>query len=212
MDKVIIVGGGILLASVALRIAHDRARARGAPVPQPTSLVSTATDVIGYYPGAPSGYAAYTDHVAMNVTVNDSLIGRPPLEQFALLGFGAGFVSAMVERAVDEDLIQLHRFSVLNAGNEDRRRLGWLAFVQQKGTDNAPPSTENLQRVLAAIMERALRDGPIERRYREKQQYGGTDSPEPSGTSPEQLEVLGEECSRQRARGAHLAREAVLLS
>lgn len=110
----------------------------------PIQLASVASDSFEIFPGRPEGYVGYTDYTAMSVDVNDDLAARQPAQQYALLGFGSGFLQEVRNRLPEVAGAGRTRFRVLDTSQRYKESIGWLAYLQQSGTDNAPPSTENL--------------------------------------------------------------------
>ena len=115
-----------------------------------------------YYPGKPQGYAGFTDYAAMSCELNDSLIAAQPTEQFRSVGFGLGFVEAVLKRAHDKEKATFHAES---ASGEDAEDIGWLSLMQDKGTDNADRSTANLAAALHGLAARMREGGPVSIKY-----------------------------------------------
>lgn len=164
------------------------ARVRGSMrTKAPVELSSVARDTFPIFPGRPEGYVGYTDYTAMCVEVNDDLIARAPAEQFALLGFGSGFLQGLRDKFGDE--LDRHRSAIRMAAASDRQReaIGWLAHLQEKGVDNAGPSTENLHGVIRTVANSVLVEGPITMRFWDKVNSKTKESLTLSRTSSEDL-------------------------
>jgi hypothetical protein len=127
MDRGILVGLAMILGGALVGIANLKWRARkvqnGRSDPRAKALPLLASREIKYYSGAPAGYVGYTDYTAMNVDVNDSLIGRSAEEQFTLVGFGEGFSAAMLERAAKDGLSQGCIFRIDPASEQEMNAL-----------------------------------------------------------------------------------------
>ena len=163
---------------------------------------------VRYYPGQPEGYVGYTDYTAMNVKVNDSLIGREPEEQAKFVGLGVGFSFEMVERSDKELISDTSTFHTIATSVEELAQLRWLATVQEKGTDNAPPSTRNLARVLKKVARELSETGPITLKYWHKVKTKTSESLENSDTGVEGLLNLQHILAESVRRGALLAKSA----
>jgi hypothetical protein len=216
VDNGILAGLALVLGATVVGLANLKmhawkARKRRAN-PRPLALSSLATGEIKYYPGVPGGYVGYTDYTAMNVELNDGLIGRPADEQFMLVGFGHGFSTVMLERVATDELSGKCAFRIAAASEEDMQCLGWLALMQDRGTDNAPPSTRNLQRVISKVSRELAEGGPITMKFWHKVHSKRSETLQASGTSPAELDSLRQTLDLQRLRGARLALEAALLS
>jgi hypothetical protein len=84
-------------------------------------------------------------------------------------------------------------------------------MMQAIGTDNAPPSTENLHRVIAKVSRELVSDGPITMRFWDKVRSKELETPDRSGTSSASLNSLCETLEKMRLRGTQLAVEAALI-
>lgn len=144
-----------------MRIAGDgRESSRVGAAPSEVGVIPLRS--FRYYPGKPQGYAGYTDHVAMNCELNDSLIGMPPADQFRLAGFGIGFVEELLKRTQGKGEAIFH---VETASGEEAQYIGWLSRMQEKGTDNAAPSTANLASALRSLTSHMRDNGAITVKY-----------------------------------------------
>lgn len=131
----------------------------------PINLASAASDSFEIFPGRPEGYAGYTDYTAMSVDVNDDLATRQPAQQFALLGFGNGFLQGVPNRLPDVEGSCRTHFRVIDASQQYRESIGWLTYLQRSGTDNAAPSTENLHSVIQSVASAVCSKGPITMKF-----------------------------------------------
>lgn len=156
---------------------------------RPVSLASKARESFEVFLGRPAGYAGYTDYNAMSCGINDDLSGRQPEQQYALLGFGSGFLEAILSRLANgtsDCRVHLH---VTYSSQTSKESIGWLVHHQRFGTDNADQSTENLQTVIRAISQEVLANGPITMNFWDKVHNKLSENLDSSGTS---LEILGE--------------------
>jgi hypothetical protein len=154
----------------------------------PINLASAASDSFEVFPGRPEGYAGYTDYTAMSVDVNDDLATRQPAEQYALLGFGNGFLKGIRERLADGEGYGRSHFHVIDAARKYKESIGWLAYLQRSGTDNSGPSTENLHSVIQCLSTVVGSKGPITMKFWDKVHNKQSESLQASGTSPKMLE------------------------
>lgn len=182
----------LVLAWVYKRLATSRhsyvSKVMGIPQSKwPIELASAASDSFEVFPGRPKGYAGYTDATAMTVDINDDLAARQPTEQYALLGFGNGFLKEIRGRLSDCEDQGLTHFRVIDVAQEHKEAIGWLAYLQRSGTDNAGPSTENLHSVIQAFSTDMSSKGPITMKFRDKMHNKQSESPTVIGTSPEML-------------------------
>jgi len=88
--------------------------------------------------------------------------------------------------------------------------LGWLSLMQKMGTDNAAPSTGNLQRVISKVSRDLAAGGPITMKFWHKVHSGAVESLEGRGTTTAELNPLLQRLEHSKLRGAELAFEAVL--
>lgn len=183
----------LVLAWVFKRLATSRSTFVGRAVgisqsKWPIRLATAASDTFEVFPGRPEGYVGYTDYVAMSFDVNDDLAERQPAEQYALLGFGNGFLEGIRNRLDDGDDEGRVRYRVMDASQKCKGALGWLAYLQRSGTDNAGPSTENLHSVIQSVSTAIGSKGPITMEFWDKSHNNKTESLDASGTTPEMLE------------------------
>lgn len=215
MDNGVLIGLAMLLGGTLLGVANlkwrgwkgGRESARQGPRPL-SALISCE---FNYFPGIPQGYVGYTDYTAMNVVLNDDLIGRIADEQFMLIGFGEGFSATLLERVAREGLANRCTFRLNAASESDMHCVGWLSFMQTKGTDNAPPSTGNLQRVIAKVSKDLAASGPATMKFWHKVHSREVETPKGSETSPDKLNLLLAQLEQAKLRGARLAVAATLL-
>jgi hypothetical protein len=149
---------GSLVVIWTMQRRADRNRKSGTAVP---------SQAIKYYPGTPTGYAGFTDHTAMNCEVNDSLIGQKKEAQFRLVGFGEGFTQGMIERSKGKDGLPAI-FLVQTTSDLDRQCIEWLVLMQEKGVDNAPPSSSNLNSIMKKISQELRESGPVTTKFWDK--------------------------------------------
>lgn len=210
--------GGAAFAVLAVAIAvvlvwRWRTVARAGNVKrskQPVRLARHAADCFAFHPGHPEGYAGYTDRTAMNVAVNDDLAAREAEEQFAMLGFACGFLDA-IEGEVAGAARPCGRivFRFPAAERRDRQLLGWLAWLQRSGTDNAGPSTENLHSVIRATSAQVCADGPLTMNFWFKVHEGKQESLQHSRTTPAMLDAWRAIHQSAREAGQQFARTGV---
>lgn len=208
----------LVLASAYMRLARSqRPLIKRGPIGETRTkrslpLPLNACDSFRFFPGRPQGYSGYTDYTAMNVELNDDLVARQPSEQFALLGFGSGFLEGIHSRLATEGSAQIVSFRAENASSKQREFLGWLAYLQISGTDNAGPSTENLSSVVWAV-GKGLRDtGPLKVGFWDKVHNKKSESLEASGTSLDVLEDLTSIFQREFREGEQLALYASIVA
>lgn len=185
-----VIGVALVLMGVYGRLAASRPADRPRPgeIPHsnwPIHLASVATDRFEVFSDRPEGYVGYTDYTAMSVDVNDDLVAREPREQYALLGFGNGFLTGIRSKLVDGESRGQVRFHVVNASSKDKEAIGWLAYLQQSGTDNAGPSTENLHSVIQAYSNRIVSNGPTVVKFWDNAPRNQNESPDDSDVSSE---------------------------
>lgn len=178
----------------------------------PIRLSAHASDAFRIYPGKPEGYAGYTDYTAMSVDVNDDLMARSPMEQYALLGSGDGFLQGIESRLAEGAQMPCNAFRVPNASVWERQFVGWLSYLQKSGTDNASPSTENLRSVIRSIGAKVCENGPVTMGFRDKVHNKKSESIDVSGTSSEVLNELINEYRKKFDEGEHAAMMALPLS
>ena len=154
---------------------------------KPVSLRGEATSTFDFFPGAPTGYAGHTDFTAMRVTINDDLATRSAREQFALLGFGNGFVSEILRRVDEERLEERRQFSIEINELGTRQRVGWLAHLQRAGIDNGGPSTKMLHVGLSSVCREVMEQGPITLLFWDKVHNNRIESLDRSRTTPAML-------------------------
>ena len=176
----------------------------------PVRLPVNAGDSFRVFPGRPEGYSGYTDYTAMSVDVNDDLAARQPSEQFALLGFGSGFLEGVQSRIADGSFQQKISFRVENTSPKQREFLGWLAYLQISGTDNAGPSTENLSSVVWSVAKDISASGPLTMGFWDKAHNKKSESLAASGTSLDVLEELTGIYQREFREGQQLALNATI--
>lgn len=174
---------------------------------RPVRLAQHAADCFAFHPGHPEGYAGYTDRTAMNVAVNDDLAAREAEEQFAMLGFACGFLDAIegkVAGAAQPPGRIVFRFPA--AERHDRQLLGWLAWLQLSGTDNAGPSTANLHSVIRSTSAQVCADGPLTMNFWFKVHEGKQESLQHSGTTSAMLDAWCAIHQSAREAGQQFAR------
>ncbi|WP_298396520.1 hypothetical protein [Sphingobium sp.] len=179
---------------------------------RPIQLSTHASDAFQIYPGKPEGYAGYTDYTAMSVDVNDDLMARPPLEQYALLGSGNGFLHGIESRLAEGTQTPCNAFRLPNASAWERQFIGWLSYLQKSGTDNAGPSTENLRSVIRSTAATVCENGPVTMGFWDKVHNKKTENVDASCTSPQFLNELIDEYRKRFTEGEHAARTAISLS
>jgi hypothetical protein len=119
-----------------------------------------------YYPGAPRGYAGYTDHHAIRCDLNDWLLKETIDNQLWLAGFGAGFVTAAMRYCEEYGRIELMtELRVKTSEKKITESIDWIQRLQLSGVDNADPSTENLLNALNSICISLGSEGPVHRKY-----------------------------------------------
>lgn len=178
----------------------------------PIQLASVASDSFEIFPGRPEGYVGYTDYTAMSVDVNDDLAARQPAQQYALLGFGSGFLQEVRNRLPEVAGAGRTRFRVLDTSQRYKESIGWLAYLQQSGTDNAPPSTENLYSVVQSVASAVGSKGPITMKFWDKVHNKQSESLDASGTSPEMLKEWTGIYETAFAEGQQQARGAAAIT
>ena len=200
----------LVLVAIFKRVATSRhpLANRVMAIPQskwPINLARAARDSFEVFPGRPEGYVGYTDYTAMSVDVNDDLAARKPSEQYALLGFGNGFLQSIRDRLVDvgDRRVQFH---VIDASTKCQEMIGWLAYLQRSGTDNAGPSTENLHSVIQSVSKSVGSEGPITMTFWNKVHSKQSESLDTSGTS---LAMLDEWVSIYQAAVAEGQKQAI---
>lgn len=154
----------LVLVAIYKRVVssgHPHASRASMPASKsPINLASAASDSFEFFPGRSEGYVGYTEYTAMAVEVNDDLAARKPAEQYALLGFGNGFLKGIRDRLGDREDKRIH-FRVIDASLPCKESIGWLNYLQQSGTDNAGPSTENLHSAIQSVSKDIRSKGPI---------------------------------------------------
>ena len=208
-----LVGGSLLISrSLRKRAARRVRRIRKHSTEKLLDLRALATNEFRYFPGKATGYAGYTDYNAMNYEVNDGLIGRTANEQFVLVGFGVGFMDEAIRRVEDSSppaIVDLH---IEHSAERDAECIGWLSYLQTKGTDNAPPSSENLQTILRKVSAEIGQSGPISLKFWDKVRSGEKESLDRSQTSPEELRDLMKIFQQSKGNGARIAAAAAVVS
>jgi hypothetical protein len=180
------------------------------PSKLPVKLPLNATDTFNFFEGRPKGYAGYTDYTAMNVCVNDDLMARPTIEQYAMLGFGVGMLEGISRRLAAVSNIHRPAFRIPDASPKEQHFLGWLACLQKAGIDNAGPSTENLRSVIQSVAASVLQNGPVTMTFWDKVQNNKTESLETSATSAADLQKLLDEYQSWLREGERLAAIAII--
>lgn len=191
------IGIMAIILALVLVVIYERVAASGHPfanrimgIPPskwPINLASAAIDSFEVFPGRPEGYVGYTDYTAMSVDVNNDLAARKPAEQYALLGFGNGFLQGVRDRLADVGEGRIY-FRVIDASTPCQESIGWLAYLQRSGTDNAGPSTENLHSVIQSVSKSVGSEGPITMDFWDKVHNKRSENLNASGTSPAMLE------------------------
>ena len=199
---------GIAVGLMKPDLMTVRKRKFGGAGPAQRQVKITPSKLFTYYPGKPQGYAGFTDYAAMSCELNDSLIPAPPTDQFRSVGFGLGFVEAVLERAHDkEEAI----FYAASASSEDAEDIGWLSLMQDKGTDNADRSTANLASALRGLAVKMREGGPVSIKYwdayRAAKQSGNESGQNHNFTKQDMLLHILEE---SQSRGKELACSARL--
>lgn len=119
-----------------------------------------------YYAGVPDGYARFTDYNAMRSDLNNRVRNLYPLEQYWLVGFGAGFVQGVLDRCRSADAEDINRkLQIPDLDTKPKAAINWLAQLQEDGTDNSPPSTRNLINGILATRRELVEQGPIRMDY-----------------------------------------------
>ncbi|KAB0686348.1 hypothetical protein [Burkholderia territorii] len=201
---VILVGAsaGLIAFVGALRISgyiqQRRATAlKSRPVKAPTLSFH-------YYPGAPKGYAGYTDRNSMLQTVTDDLVDHDADWQFTTIGFAKGFLSTVLLRTGESDDSH-YIFSVVNRSDSDATAIRWLSRMQTKGTDNALPSTSNLKSVVCGIASDISIDGPRRTKFWGEARGDCSEHSEEGRVSSERLRELTILMRNAEQRGESLA-------
>lgn len=214
MDIGVLVGLGLLLAGLIIVAIDPTFRAlmmaRFRHPPARLDADPGASREITYFAGSPSGYAGYTDRFAVEVELHKGLLVRPAADQFALVGFSQGFSQMMLERAAKEGLAHKTVFRITAASAEDEQFIGWLGFIQRKGTDNAPPSTANLASALLRFSREISETGPLTLSFQERFLEHRHQTLEASQTAPTDLTVLNKLLVAGRERGERVAGEATV--
>jgi hypothetical protein len=180
--------------------------------PWPINLASVASDRFEIFPGRPEGYAGYTDYTIMSVYVNDDLAARQPTEQYALLGFGNGFLEGLRSKPARVDDQRRTQFHVVDASQKYKEHLGWLAYLQTSGTDNAGPSTENLHSVVRFVSEDIRSMGPRTMNYWDKVHNKKSESLDSSNTTPDMLKSWTDIYQEAFLEGQRQAQDATIVS
>ena len=178
----------------------------------PIALASVARDSFEVFPGRPEGYVGYTDYTAMSVDVNDDLATRQPAQQYALLGFGNGFLQGVRSRLPDVEGSYRTHFRIIDASQKYKEMIGWLTYLQRSGTDNAGPSTENLHSVIQSVASAVGSKGPITMKFWDKVHNKQSENLDASGTSPEMLREWTEIYHTAFVEGQRQARDAAVLT
>lgn len=207
----------LALTAVYKRLATskrpDFRRAMGNPQSKwPIQLASAATDSFEIFLGRPEGYIGYTDYTAMSVDVNDDLAAREPAQQYALLGFGTGFLQEVWNRLPEVEGSGRILFRVFDASQRHTESIGWLAYLQRSGTDNAPPSTENLRSVVRSVASAVVSKGPITMKFWDKVHNKRSESLDASGASPEMLKEWTSIYETAFVEGQQQARGAAVIT
>ena len=154
-------------------------------MPRPKPVASATLD-FRYYPGAPEGYAGYTDYNAMLQTINDDLVARDTDWQFKSVGFAKGFLASLFVRSSRaHDALGI--FRLMDAQQDDAITLGWMALMQTKGTDNAEPSTSNLKLIIDKVSSDISTSGPYRSKFWSKARDGLHEDQEQADVSSERL-------------------------
>jgi hypothetical protein len=131
-----------------------------------------------YYPeisGIATGYSAFTDYHAMRSDLNNWLLKEVDAMQYWLVGFGLGFVQAVLQRSDERGSRDLeHRVMIESSDSKIIESVRWLQRLQRSGVDNSPPSTLNLYGSLEEFCGRLANDGPIRKDYWIKGEGGDT--------------------------------------
>jgi hypothetical protein len=148
-----------------------------------------------YYPGAPRGYAGYTDHHAIRCDLNDWLLKETIDNQLWLAGFGAGFVTAAMRYCEEYGRIELMtELRVKTSEKKITESIDWTQRLQLSGVDNAGPSTENLLSALDSMCVDLKSQGPVRREY-----WSG--SVEAQAVTPNETAFYAEAIDQARQRG-----------
>lgn len=177
----------------------------------PINLAFVASDQFEFFPGRAEGYAGYTDYTAMSVDVNDDLAARPPADQYALTGFGNGFLEGLFSRISEIDSNNRLQFCASDTIDKNREMIGWLAFLQASGIDNAGPSTENLQSVLQSVATKLRTGGPITTPYWSSAAAGQNEDSAADGVDAEMLKAWVGIYDEQLLVGLRLSSEGALI-
>lgn len=119
-----------------------------------------------YYPDIATGYSGFTDYHAMRSDLNNFLLKEDDAMQYWLVGFGSGFIQAVLQRSDERDSRGLeHRVTIESADLKIIESVRWLQRLQRSGIDNSSPSTLNLHNSLEEFCRRIVSDGPIRKDY-----------------------------------------------
>jgi hypothetical protein len=217
-----LIGMSTIIVALALTVVYKRLAtsrhphvriAMGNPQSKwPIALASVASDSFEIFPGRPEGYVGYTDYTAMSVDVNDDLATRQPAQQYALLGFGNGFLQGVRSRLPDVEGSCRTHFHIIDGSQQYKELIGWLTYLQRSGTDNAGPSTENLHSVIQSVASAVGAKGPITMKFWDKVHKKQSESLDASGTSREMLREWTEIYDTAFVEGQRQARDAAVVT
>lgn len=69
------------------------------------------------------------------------------------------FLKEIRNRLSDGEVNDRVQFRVRDATQKHKEWIGWLAYLQKSGTDNAGPSTENLHSVIQTVSTNVQSNG-----------------------------------------------------
>ncbi|MET0309768.1 MAG: hypothetical protein ABW023_13760 [Sphingomonas sp.] len=211
----IVVGAGLVVLARNLDDIPDaklwRLQRKSAAIgsKEPKSAESPLLD-FPYCPGKPEGYAGYTDYNAMLQTINDDLVDRDTEWQFRTIGFAKGFLSELLIRTGSaEDATST--FRAVDASRDDAMTIGWMAFMQTAGADNASPSTSNMTSAVLRVAADLPLTGPYRNKFWSKARDGLKEDPAEAGISSERLLALAALLQDAERRGQLLAAKSQIV-
>lgn len=179
----------------------------------PVELASVASDSFEAFSFCPPlSYVGYTEYFAMSGDINDDLEARLPAEQYALLGFGNGFLQKIRNRFAEHQDCSQIQFHVINASQHCKELIGWLGYLQMSGRDNAGPSTGNLHNVIQANSKDICSRGPIIMKFLDKYHNGQSEPPYGSAFSSETLKEWKDIYEAAFAEGQRQGLRAVIVA
>jgi len=163
-----------------------------------------------YFPGEPTGYAGYTDRVAMQQTITDDLVDHDAAWQFRTIGFAKGFLGKVLQR-IDRSEGVHSIFRLVGTNEDDVAAVGWMALMQTQGTDNAYPSTFNLKSGVDQIASEMSVTGPCRAKFWDRVEDSRKGNPEKSRIALERLSELTHLMRNAACRGEMLAASAQIV-